>query len=108
MKLERDLQRPCVVDGRDLLERRRWIPGVRAGAEYSVQSNAVEVVGEIESFGERLHAEPLANPETAAEAGAQAEEVESRSGVAIDERSVDGGPGGSPLDRIGAGGDVER
>lgn len=93
---------------RDLFERRQRIGRINAGSESPVPTHAIDVVGEVERFSQRLHPQPLPELERAADACAQAEEVEAGSRVAIDEYTIDGRARGRALNGVGASGDVER
>ena len=65
------------------------------------------MVCQIEPFRNSVQMEPFGNPERAAEACVDIEEIEPRPRVAIDEHSVDGGAGGRALNRVCSGSNVE-
>src|SRR5271157_1007681 len=105
---KRKLQRPWIGHRGNLLERRRWIGRIRAGAERAVQSHAVDMIEQIERLRNTFQPQPLADGKSPAQPRVHVEEIEAASRVAVDEYAVDGGTGGCALDRGGAGGNVER
>jgi hypothetical protein len=102
------LKRPRIAHCRDLLKGGRWIVWVCAGAEDPVKGDAVDVVSQVEAFGQGFQAQPFRKLKTAAQAATDAQEIESGSGVAVDEHAIDGGTSGSALNGVRAGRDIER
>ena len=67
---QRQLHRSRIVDRGHLAEAGRWIRGECAGAEDAVQGHAVDVIGEVELFGQALQPQSFRDLEAAAQPGA--------------------------------------
>jgi len=94
---KRELKGSWVAHGRSLFECSRWIGRIHSCAERAVQRYAIDMIRQIEPFGEGLQPETFRELKASAEPGVQIEEVKTRSCIAVDENSIDRGPGSGAL-----------
>ncbi len=92
----------------NLLEGRRRIRRISAGAENAVSGDPIHSVGKIEPLRDRRQMKVFRERESPAEPRAQIEEIKTGTGVARDEDSVNRRASCRPLNGVCTGRDVER
>jgi len=104
---KRKLKGSWIAHGRSLLECGRGVRGICSRAKRAVQRYAIDMIRQIEPFGEGLQPETFRELKASAEPGIQIEEVKTRSRIAVNENSIDRWPGRGALNRVSSRRDVE-
>src|SRR5581483_1578115 len=105
---KRELCRPRIARDRDLPESGGRADRVNSWPKIAVEHHVVPPVQGVEHLAGCFEAHPVAQPETPAEAGRDAEQVVAGPGVSREVVAVDDRPSGRPLNGVHARRDIQR